>query len=98
MYYECLEDTTANRCIILGLIDAVKLLKKPCKVNLVTSTPIGVVTVMKKGKGTNGDIINELLNLLKEKNCEAEFFAVEGEGDKLNAYICSKTEEKSYGI
>lgn len=44
------------------------------------------------------NIIKELLNQLKEKNCEVEFFAIEGEGDKLNDYICSKTEEKSSGI
>lgn len=39
--HQRLEDTTANRCIIEGLIVGVKQLKDPCLVKLITSTKIG---------------------------------------------------------
>lgn len=85
-----LTDTTTNRCIIYGLIEAVKLLKKPCKAFLVTSTSTGIETAIKRGKGTNVDILITLFKLLKEKSCEVEFVVLEGEGDKLNSFIFSK--------
>jgi len=90
-----LDDTTANRCIITGLIEAVKLLKKPCKVFLVTSTPIGIASVTRKGKGINVDILKILLEVLNEKRCEPKFIAVEGEGEMLNRYISSMSMKTS---
>ncbi|HHY26722.1 MAG TPA: hypothetical protein GX523_08260 [Desulfitobacterium dehalogenans] len=86
-----LRDTTANRCIITGLIEAVKLLKKPCRVNLITSTSIGVNKVIKNDKGTNADIVRILLNILAEKQCDRSFIVVQGEGEELNEFIFSKT-------
>lgn len=84
-------NTTANRCIITGLIEAVKLLKKPCKVNLISSTALGVKRVLRKGKdGVNADIVKVLLDFLNQKQCEPNFIVVEGEGEKLNNYIFSK--------
>ena len=56
-------DTTANRCIILGLLAAVERLKEPCQVTLVTSTPIGV-RKGERSKGPNGDLVKSLLQAL----------------------------------
>lgn len=87
-----LQDTTANRCIITGLIEAVKLLKKPCRVNLITSTAIGVKRVHRKGKeGVNADIVKVLLDFLNQKQCDPNFIVVEGEGDELNNFIFLKS-------
>jgi hypothetical protein len=85
-----LTNTTANRCIITGLIEAVKLLKKPCRVNLITSTAIGVESVTKNGKGTNAVIVRILLNTLAQKQCDPSFIVVLGEGEELNKFIFSK--------
>lgn len=83
--------TTAKRCIIIGLIEAVKQLKKPCTVNIITSTPIGVDNLIKNGKATNADILKILLDTLAQKHCDPSFIVVKGEGEKLNKFIFSKT-------
>lgn len=48
-------DTTANRCILHGLIDGVNCLKKPCNVELISSCELGVKKAQ-KGKGVNVDL------------------------------------------
>ena len=53
------KNTTTNRMIISGIIEAVKMLKRPCKINLFTHTLIGL-----KSKGSNKDLIYQLLNLI----------------------------------
>ncbi|MGP4132246.1 hypothetical protein OJE16_21925 [Pantoea tagorei] len=79
-------DTTANRCIIHGLIDGVQQLDAPHHVVLVTSTPVGVVSAS-KGKGANQDLINELLRELTARQCTYCFDFRKGEGDALNKYV-----------
>ena len=85
-------DTTANRCIILGLVAAVEQLKEPCQVTLVTSTPIGV----KKGersKGPNGDLVKSLLQALALGGHDATFDVWAGRGEELNTLIASHREQ-----
>jgi ribonuclease HI len=77
-------NTTANRCIILGLIDAIMLLKKPCSIILITSTPIGLKNLH---KSPNKDLLKKLLKLIEDKDCKYESIAVEGKGYELNKYI-----------
>jgi hypothetical protein len=57
---------TGNRGILYGLIDAVKLLKEPCKLTISTSTPVGF---KKRHESVNGDLIAILLNTMDEKGC-----------------------------
>lgn len=82
-------DTTTNRCIITGIIESIKLIKKPCRVVVVTSTAVGIHTFARTGKGTNADILKELLELLDIKQCDWEFIDVPGEGEKLNKFVTS---------
>jgi hypothetical protein len=84
------EDTTANRCIIAGFIEAVNHIKKPCKIIFVSSTSIGVSTFIKSGKGTNSDILKELILIIRSKNCDEDFIVLDGEGARLNEFIHSK--------
>ena len=80
------KDTTANRCIITGLIEALKCLKEPCHVELVTTTQIGLAG-LKKNKGPNVDLLQQLIQLLQELECEFKFNEATGRGDEINAYI-----------
>lgn len=57
---------TGNRGILYGLIEAVKLLKEPCKLTISTSTPVGF---KKRDESVNGDLIAILLNTIDEKGC-----------------------------
>ena len=79
-------DTTANRCILQGLIDGVNCLKKPCNVELISSCELGVKKAQ-KGKGVNVDLHKELCGVLIKKECEYSFSVMHGEGDILNAFI-----------
>ncbi len=81
-----LSDTTANRCIIQGLIDCVDLLKTPCAADLITSTRMGEAGI-KKGKGPNVDLLSQLVGTLRQRGCDLSFIAREGEGDSMAAYI-----------
>ncbi|MFA0690976.1 hypothetical protein [Vibrio splendidus] len=81
-----IHDTTTNRCVIQGCIEAVGIIKEPCDVEIFTSTKIGVEKFA-KGKGVNKDLIAELISLLEAKNCQFKFTALEGQGDWLNKKI-----------
>ncbi|WP_110877669.1 RNase H family protein [Franconibacter helveticus] len=82
------EDTTTNRCILQGLIDAVGYLTRPCNVVLVTATALGVKKAQ-TGKGVNRDLIAELERLLKEKGCAWEYDVWANRGDELRKVVFS---------
>ncbi|EHN68008.1 hypothetical protein [Aliivibrio fischeri] len=83
-----LSDTTANRCVIVGCIEAVSLLKEACDVEIFTSTKIGVEKYA-LDKGVNKDLIGELIKLLITKGCKYQFTTLEGQGDWINKKICN---------
>lgn len=81
-----LQDVTANRCIIEGLIAGVGQLKEPCYVLLVTATKIGVEKAL-RGKGVNADLVGRLLKDLQEQECVFDFEVWEGRGDELRMKV-----------
>lgn len=85
-YYSCLEfkghrkyltsvvhNTTTNRCIIHGIIEAMRIIKEPCNVSVVIAAAIGIKKWNKNRKGANADLFNELHLLAKEKSCLLSF-------------------------
>ncbi|WKD29923.1 hypothetical protein NDQ72_08270 [Halomonas sp. KG2] len=81
-----IEDTTANRCIILGFIAALEKLKEPCKVEFISTTKVGL-SGLRKNKGPNVDLLKQLISLLSERECEYEFNEAIGQGEEINRYI-----------
>jgi len=80
-------DTTVNRCIIQGLVDAVGALKYPCAVELVVATTLGFAKA-RKGKGPNRDLLRALVNGLDEGGHRYEVTEVtDGTGASLRARI-----------
>ena len=74
-----IEETTSNRVMITGMIQAVKRLKEPCKIHFYNVTQLGFKKIInKKGdyKRTslkcNGDLLNELSELLEQGGHEIE--------------------------
>ncbi|HBJ1652016.1 hypothetical protein [Clostridium botulinum] len=57
------ENTTTNRMMIIGLIEALKILKTPCLIRLYTHTNMGF-----SGGNTNSDLKEELFELIIENN------------------------------
>lgn len=90
-------DTTVNRCIIQGVIDAIKLLKEPCEIIVVTATALGVKKAL-KGTGVNKELIKEIFCLLEENNHVAKFETKIGQGEQLSKFILSKFNSRvAYG-
>lgn len=84
-----LENTTANRCIIQGLIIAVEQIKEPCSVVLITATPVGAKQAA-RGKGVNVDLVLELLHTLNARDCTYAFEVWPGRGDEVRQRILSR--------
>ena len=79
-----LKGTTSNRCIIQGIIESIKSIKKPSELIVVTSTLIGIKKGL-KGKGPNHDLIRDLIDSIELKKCTVQFFTVKGH--ELNKYM-----------
>ena len=68
-----MEDMTTNRALIIGLIEAVKLLKEPCIINVHIQTYIGFKKIISKHGGykktsdkkNNGSLLNQLSEVLE---------------------------------
>lgn len=80
---------TSNRCIIKGIIEAVKLIKEPVKVVINTATDIGLKKA-KKGAGVNFDLNKKLLDILEDKECKFELKVHKNKGEKLRSIINDK--------
>ena len=81
-------NTTANRCIILGLLAALEQLKEPCQVTLITSTPIGTKRGQ-RSKGPNGDLVKSLLQAIALGGHDATFDVWSGRAEQLTALIAA---------
>lgn len=69
-----IENTTSNRLLIKGMIEGIKTLKEPCKINMYVQTKVGFGKIFtNEGKykevnpnKINGDLLNELSKVLSE--------------------------------
>lgn len=103
------KQTTNNRMELLGVINALKALKKPCQVEIFSDSKY-VVDSIKKGwvfkwqknnwiksnkqKALNQDLWEDLLNLLKIH--KTEFFWVKGHSDNKENELCDKLAVSEY--
>lgn len=88
-YYTAeLADTTANRCILQGMIDCVKKLTSPSAIVFSVSTKLGSAT---RKKSPNKDLLLELEGLLKQGGHEAKYDVQEGEGRSIRRTVRTAT-------
>jgi hypothetical protein len=80
------KETTADRCILAGLLEAIHLIREPCKLVIVTATRLSFNRVGDP-KGRNKDLKRLLLELVKEKQCQLEFDEWIGRGDQLKGKL-----------
>ena len=77
---------SANYCILQGLLDAARMLKKPTEVVLLTSTPLGFSSKSSPNKA----LCNEVLCELSQRGCTVYVACCNGRGEELvnliNAY------------
>lgn len=74
---------SANVCILKGIIEAVKLIKRPCNVYIVSSTPLG----FSSKSSPNRSLCILIQQMLQDKGCYAELIEVKGQGEQLSNYI-----------
>ena len=83
---EGVKTRSANYCILQGLLDAARMLKKPTEVVLLTSTPLG----FNSKSSPNKALIDEVLNELAARECTVYIASCNGRGEELvnliNAY------------
>jgi hypothetical protein len=79
-------DTTADRCILTGFLEAIHLINEPCKLRLVTATGISFNAVGSP-KGQNKDLKQLLLDMIEDKRCHFEFDEWAGGGDRLKSRL-----------
>lgn len=63
-----MENETANRAIIYGIMDAINRLSKDklCRIQVVTKTPWGFLKMQRKNKGVNRDLLEKLNSLIRD--------------------------------
>lgn len=74
---------SANKCILYGIKEATKAIKKPSDVMIISPTPLGFRTK----KSANHDICDEIIDILTNKNCNIKIVTCEGMGFELRNYI-----------
>ena len=82
---DSLNDTTANRCIIQGMIDMVGRLNSPSSIRLISNTNVGVRTKT----GANGDLAALLHEAVEKGGHTFSFDVMEGKGGQLLGFIRS---------
>ena len=91
-----IKNTTADRCILSGFLEALHLIKEPCALTFVTATHFSF-NLRGEPKGANKDLKQLFLRMLDEKQCHFEFEEWQGRGDQLKSQI-SKIEKKAMKV
>ena len=61
-------NTTSQRMVLKGIMEAINKLNKPCHIDIYSHDTLGLSLFNKKRKGSNKDLKEDLLNLIKDKN------------------------------
>lgn len=79
--------SSANKCILSGILDAASAIKSPTDVVILSSTPLGFNTP----KSKNYKFCKEVYRILSEKECHIFVSVCQGKGYELNSLIKSFT-------
>ena len=77
--------SSANKCILTGLIDAAASIKTPTDVIILSSTPLGFNTP----KSKNYKFCEKIYTILSEKECNIYVAVCQGKGYELNSFVKS---------
>ena len=76
---------SANKCILMGILDAALSIKSPTNVIILTSTTLG----FNSPKSVNYSFCQEIYRILTEKECEVSVSVCQGRGNELNSIVKS---------
>lgn len=81
-------NSTANQSMILGTIEAVAQIKKPCNVCIISASPLGFKEAF-RNKGPNAELIVKLCDLLIEKECQLTEILCPSYSEDIKTHILS---------
>lgn len=76
---------SANKCILMGILDAALSIKSPTDVIILSSTALG----FNSPKSVNYSFCQEIYRILTEKECEVSVSVCQGRGHELNSIVKS---------
>lgn len=91
-----LPGATANQTMLTGAIEAIECVNKPLRIYLIVPTALGFASGF-KGKGPNAVLIQQLCEVVKEKQCmltEVQFING-GDTIKRFVYMCNPDKSKA---
>lgn len=83
-----LQEATANQAMIMGAVDAIRCVKKPFRIYLIAPTSLGFAAAF-KGKGANVELVQELFQIVKEKEAALTEVQFLGGSDSIKKFIYS---------
>ena len=86
-----IKTSSANKCILTGIFDAVSMIKSSTDVIILTSTPLGFQT----HKSINRDLCEDIVDTLLKKECSVSAAVCNGKASELNAFVKSFLNDKS---
>lgn len=93
-YFEgTIESNSPNRAMIRGAIVAASNISKTMHVYIIAPTTLGYLNAF-KGKGDNGELLQELFSILKERKCSLTETVISSGGDMIKQYIKSQNSEE----
>ncbi len=81
-----LPGATANQAMIIGATDAINCITAPKRIYLVSGTALGFAKAF-KGKGVNEKALQELLESVKNKNCQLTEVQFYNGADKIRKFV-----------
>ncbi len=80
-----IDSTSTNICILYGIMEAVSYIKIPIDILILTSTPLGFNST----KSRNYQLCTQIIDALKEKNCNIFISVCRGKTEELNRFVKS---------
>ena len=95
MYFSGKVDgNSPNRAMIQGAVEAASHISKSMPVYIISATQLGFVTAF-KGKGVNGQALQELFTILFDRKCTVTEVVLINGGDVIKQYINSCNSQSS---
>lgn len=81
-----IDTNSANVCILQGMLTAIRYIKKPTRIYLVSGTPLG----FHSKSGPNRSLCEQVYAEVVQKNCNAEIVEILGEAERFKKYFNDK--------
>ena len=86
LFEDNIETNSANVCILQGMLSAIRYIKKPTSIYLVSGAPLG----FHSGKSPNRSLCEQIYLEVVQKSCTAEIIEIPGKAEELKLFVNTK--------